>query len=197
VVLDATARVGPGDRRVLEAALEARPADRVMVVVNKVDVASRKLVMERLVEAHEAAPGSEIYPLSAVTKKGVSALVDAVIALLPEGPAYFPEGTLSDIADSVWVAEMVREALLAHVQDELPHSIACRVTEWDWPLIRVEILVERDSQKGIVIGAGGSVLKKAGIAVREQLPEGAYLELHVSIEPRWQQRRDVIERLGY
>jgi len=197
VVLDATARVGPGDRRVLGAALQERDPGQVLVVVNKIDVASRASVVERLLQASEAAGSSEIFPVSAVTGKGVDPLVSAVTAMLPEGPEYFPEGTLSDVAESVWVAEMVREALLAHVDDELPHSIACRVTDWDWPHIRVEILVERDSQKGIVIGAGGSLLKEVGTTVRKALPEGAFLELRVSVEPRWQFRRDAIERLGY
>ena len=197
VVLDATASVGPGDRRVLEASLEARAPKEVLVVVNKIDLAPRKSVVERLVQASNSAPDSEIFPVSAATGKGVAGLVDAVTALLPEGPAYFPEGTLSDVAESFWVAELVREALLAHVEDELPHSIACRVTEWEGPYIRVEILVERESQKGIVIGAGGALLKQVGTAVRKELPEGTYLELRARVEPRWQQRIDAIERLGY
>jgi GTP-binding protein Era len=197
VVLDATAAVGPGDRRVLEASLSERTPGEVLVVVNKVDLAPRKSVVERLLQANKAAPDSEIFPVSAATGEGVEVLVDTVTALLPVGPAYFPEGTLSDVAETFWVAELVREALLAHVEDELPHSIACRVTEWEWPYIRVEILVERESQKGIVIGAGGSLLKQVGTAVRKELPEGTYLELRATVEPRWQQRRDSIERLGY
>ena len=96
-----------------------------------------------------------------------------------------------------WVAELVREQLLAIVREELPHSIAARVTEWEWPRIRVEVLVERESQKGIVIGKGGSVLKQVGIAVREQLPEGAYLELFVKVDKDWQRRPKALERLGY
>ncbi len=88
------------------------------------------------------------------------------------------------------MAELVREQLLVRARDELPHSIACRVTEWEWPRIRCEILVERDSQKGIVIGRGGEVLKAVGTAVRAELPAGAYLELFVRVEKRWQQRDD-------
>ena len=95
------------------------------------------------------------------------------------------------------MAELVREQLLARARDELPHSIACRVTEWEWPRIRFEILVERDSQKGIVIGKGGEVLKEVGTAVRAQLPPGAYLELFVRVEKHWQQRPEALERLGY
>ena len=86
---------------------------------------------------------------------------------------------------------------LAVIREELPHSIAARVTEWEWPRIRCEILVERESQKGIVIGKGGAVLKQVGIAVREQLPEGAYLELFVKVDKDWQRRPKALERLGY
>jgi GTP-binding protein Era len=81
--------------------------------------------------------------------------------------------------------------------DELPHSIATRVTEWEWPRITVEILVERESQKGIVIGKGGAVLKEVGTRVRRQLPEGAFLELRVSVEKDWQSRPSSLDRLGY
>jgi GTPase len=182
-VVDATGRIGPGDRRV--------------IVVNKIDAASRSETVKQLLEANELGAGSEIFPVCALTGDGVEPLITAVLERLPQGPAYFPEGTQSDMAESFWVAEMVREALLARVEDELPHSIACRVTEWEFPYIKVEILVERESQKGIVIGTGGSLLKEVGIAVRKQLPEGAYLELRVRVERRWQQRPETIERLGY
>ena len=83
------------------------------------------------------------------------------------------------------------------MRDELPHSIATRVTEWEWPRVRCEILVERDSQKGIVIGKKGAVLKQVGIAAREQMPEGAFLELHVKVDADWQRRPRALERLGY
>jgi GTP-binding protein Era len=90
----------------------------------------------------------------------------------------------------------VREQLLAITHDELPYSIACRVTEWEWPYVRCEILVERDSQKGIVIGQGGAVLKKVGSAVRAQLPPGAYIELSVRVARDWQQRPEMLKQLG-
>lgn len=141
--------------------------------------------------------GAQYFPLSAATGRGVDALVTAVLDLLPVGPPYFPEEMTSDLSEGFWVGELVREQLLATVREELPHSIACRVTEWEWPRIRVEILVERESQKGIVIGQGGLVLKAVGTAVRAQLPPGAFLELFVRVEKRWQQRPETIERLGY
>jgi len=127
----------------------------------------------------------------------VAALVAAIVDRMPDGPAYYPDDVVTDVPEAFWVAELVREQLLAIVREELPHSIAARVTEWEWPRIRVEVLVERESQKGIVIGKGGSVLKQVGIAVREQLPEGAYLELFVKVDKDWQRRPKALERLGY
>ena len=205
-VLDATAAVGPGDRLVLGRAAALRSAEgspALFLVVNKVDAASRSDVLvhldaaRRVLEEHGRAAEAEYFPVSAATGDGVDALRDTVLACLPAGPPYFPEGMVSDVEEAFWVAELVREQLLARVREELPHSIACRVTEWEWPRVRVEIVVERESQKPMVIGAGGSVLKEAGRAVRAQLPAGAFLELHVRVEPRWQQRPDAIERLGY
>jgi GTP-binding protein Era len=212
-VLDATGAVGPGDRVVLDSALSAlshpETSGGLLVVVNKVDRARPEQVLERLTEAaatveelagpaaRGVAEGAEYFPLSAATGKGVAPLVDAVLALLPEGPAYFPPEMVSDLPEPIVVAELVREQLLARAREELPHSIACVVSEWEWPRIRCEILVERESQKGIVIGRGGEVLKEVGTAVRRQLPEGAYLELFVRVEPRWQQREEALDRLGY
>ena len=190
-VLDATAPLGAGDRFVAARV----PSERGICVVNKVDKAGRTQVLEQL----QAAAGlemSEYFPVSAVTGEGLGPLVEAIVARLPEGPRYYPEGTVTDVPDAFWVAELVREQLLVVAREELPHSIACRVTDWEWPLIRCEILVERESQKGIVIGKGGEVLKKVGTAVREQLADGAFLELVVRVEPDWQRRPHALDRLG-
>jgi GTP-binding protein Era len=83
------------------------------------------------------------------------------------------------------------------LREELPHSLATRVTEWEWPRIRIEILVERDSQKGIVIGKGGAVLKEVGTLVRDQLPPGAFVELFVRVDKDWQRKSGMLDRLGY
>jgi GTP-binding protein Era len=209
-LVDATAAVGPGDRVVLTQAVEracSRSGTALFVVVNKVDRAGPPDVVARLtsvvevVEGLEAARAGppvdcEYFPVSAASGRGVTELVDAVVARLPEGPRYYPEGMASDVDEASWVADLVREQLLARVADELPHSIACRVTEWEWPRVRCEILVERDSQKGIVIGKGGSILKAVGTDVRAQLPEGMFLELFVRVEKRWQDRDDALDRLG-
>jgi len=191
LVLDATAPIGPGDRFVA-----ARVPHDALVVVNKVDIASPDQVLAQLATAGEL-DFAAYFPVSARTGDGVPALVDAIVARLPEGPQYYPDDMVTDVPEAFWVAELVREQLLAVVRDELPHSIAARVTEWEWPRIRVEILVERESQKGIVIGKGGSVLKQVGTAVREQLPPGAYLELFVKVDKDWQRRPKALERLGY
>jgi len=231
VVVDATASVGPGDRRVLgDAIRRARatttepptepptgslagspvppPVTPVLVVVNKVDAAPRSQVATRLAQVAEAAETAwaalgvdgpapyEVFPVSASTGRGLDALVAAVVARMPAGPAYYPDDMVRDTSEGAWVADLVREQLLARLDEELPHSIACRVTEWEWPLVRCEVLVERDSQKGIVIGKGGATLKAVGSAVRSQLPPGAYLELFVRVEKRWQQRDDALDRLG-
>jgi GTPase len=191
LVLDATQPLGRGDRWVAERV----PTDA-LVVVNKVDIAKPAEVLEQLRAAAEL-DLAEYFPVSARTGDGVDELVDHVVGRLPPGPRYFPEGTVTDVPEALWVAELVREQLLAVAREELPHSIATRVTEWDWPLIRCEILVERESQKGIVIGHRGEVLKRVGAAVRRQLPEGAYLELHVKVDKDWQRRPAALDRLGY
>jgi GTP-binding protein Era len=109
----------------------------------------------------------------------------------------YPSEMVSETPQAEWVAELVREQLLAVTRDELPYSIATRVTEWEWPRVRCEIVVERESQKGMVIGKAGSVLKSVGIEVRKQMPDGAFLELFVVVDKDWQHRADRVERLGY
>jgi len=211
-MVEATEAIGPGDRRVLGHTLEACGSDgpAPFVVVNKLDAARKATVAARLLSATSAvaelarSTGAELaaerveyFAVSARSGKGVDALFDAVAAVLPEGPAWFPEGTVSDQSEQERIAELVREQLLLHVRDELPHAIHCRVASFEWPVVRVEICVERDSQKPIVIGRGGELLKAVGIAARAQLPEGCFLELHVVVEPHWQSRADTLDRWGY
>ena len=191
LVLDATAPLGRGDRFVAD-----RLAHDAIVVVTKVDVASPDDVLRQLAAAGDLKL-SEYFPVSGRTGAGVDALVATILERLPEGPPYYPNDMVADVPEAAWVAELVREQLLAVARDEVPHSIATRVTEWEPPRVRVEILVERESQKGIVIGKGGSILKQVGIAVREQLPPNTYLELFVKVDKDWQRRAAALERLGY
>jgi len=198
VVVDGASGVGRGDERVLAGA----PADAV-VVLNKIDGMRPEQILEQLtaVQGLGLAPGAEdrreYFPVSARTGEGVARLREHLLGLLEEGPAFFPRDETSDNPEAFWVAELVREQLLLRTEDELPHSIATRVTEWDWPRIRCEILVERDSQKGIVIGKGGAVLKAVGTEVRKTLAPGAYLELAVKVERNWQRRPASLDRLGF
>ncbi|MFQ5558692.1 MAG: GTPase Era [Acidimicrobiales bacterium] len=190
-VLDATAPYGRGDARIT-GSLDPEA----VLVVTKADIAGRGEIAAQL-----AATGhldlSAYFPVSGQTGEGIGALVAHLSERMPESPPLYPEDTVTDVGRSYWVAELVREQLLAVTREELPHSIATRVTEWEWPRIRCEILVERSSQKGMVIGKGGQVLKAVGTAVRRQLPEGAYLELFVKVQKNWQRDPDAIERLGY
>jgi GTP-binding protein Era len=192
LVLDATAPFGAGDRWVADHLDLAST----VVVVNKIDLASPEQLLAQLAAAAELEAES-YFPVSARTTEGLEALVDHLVERLPEGPAYFPKDTVRDVPDEQWIAELVREQLLAVTRDELPYSIATRVSEWEGDRITVEIVVERESQKGMVIGKGGSVLKRVGTAVRRQLPEGTFLDLRVKIDKDWQRRPDRVERLGY
>ncbi|MBL6635902.1 MAG: GTPase Era [Actinomycetota bacterium] len=192
LVLDATKPFGSGDQWVAGRLRR----EQLVVVVNKVDIATRDQVIAMLGASSEL-DGSAYFPVSAKSGEGLDALVEYLLDQLPEGPQWFPEDERNDMSEEVWVAELVREQLLAVMRDELPYSIATRVTEWEWPRIRCEIIVERESQKGMVIGKGGAILREVGSRARAQLPEGAFLELKVKVDKDWQRRPDRVERLGY
>ena len=211
-VIEAGGAIGPGDRTVLATLLDVarRNGPTPVVVVNKVDRASREAVAAQLLAAtraveeiaadggrEPAAARVEYFAVSAKTGAGVDGLRAFVTSLMPESPFLFPSDEVSDVPEREWVAELVREQLVRKTREELPHSIHCRVTEFEWPHITVEILVERESQKGMVIGRGGQLLKDVGIAARRQLPEGTFLELRVSVEQGWQRRDDALDRFGY
>ncbi len=192
MLVDATKKFGRGDQWVADHI----DIENAFVVVNKIDLATPQQVLEQLA-AVSALNAAAYFPVSARSGEGVEALAEALLAKMPEGPAYYPEEMVSDMPEPQWIAELVREQLLDELRDELPYSIATRVTEWEPPRIRVEILVERESQKGMVIGRGGELLKKVGQRARQQMPPGTYLDLHVVVEKDWQHRPDQLERLGY
>jgi GTPase len=206
-LIEAQAAIGPGDRFVA-----ARLADvdtPVVLAVNKVDVASREQIVDHLAQASgELGDFAAYVPVSARAGDGVDALLDELGQRLPEGPHFYPDGVVSDQPESFIAAELVREQLLAVAREELPHSIVVTTEEMeerettDGPLlaVRVVVRVERDSQKGIVIGRGGSVLKSAGTAARRELEAllgtRVHLETRVKVDPDWQRRAGSLDRLG-
>lgn len=201
-VIDATAPVGPGDRLVAGRLLEAGTAT--VCVVNKVDAASPANVTLQLAEASKW--DFEAYvPVSAVEEQNLAPIIVELEGLLPDGPQYFPEDMTSDQSEVFLIGEIVREKFLSRLREELPHSLAVVVDDvevGDDGITRVDarLLVERDSQKGIVIGRGGSLLQAAGTAARTELETllgtRVHLDLRVKVEKDWQQRPGVIERLG-
>ena len=191
-LVDADGGIGKGDRLIAE----TLPKARTVLVLNKIDKTDKDRVLVQLSEA-AGFDFEQYFPVSAKTGEGVEELVNYILEQLPEGPQYYPDEMITDNPEAFWVAELVREQLLAIVKEELPHSIATRVTEWEWPRIRCEILVERESQKGIVIGKKGLVLKEVGTKARQYLPEEVFLELFVRVDKNWQRQPRALNRLGY
>jgi GTPase len=214
LLVEADAPIGVGDRFV--AGLVQQVATPKILVVNKIDRAGKPAIVEHLATAARDLGDFDAYvPLSARTGDGIGALLGEIESRLPEGPRYYPEGTVTDQPETFVAAELVREKLLAVARDELPHSISVSVEEIeDIPdgdpeaddpdgilRLRADISVERDSQKGIVIGRGGRVLKDAGTAARQELEAllgvRVYLETRVRVERDWQRRPHALDRLGY
>lgn len=210
LVVDASQRIGPGDRRVAE--LVANASTPAIFVANKVDQASPEQIGTCLTTAMELGEFAAYVPVSAQTGDGAPALLGEILAELPKGPRLYPVGSVTDQPELFMAAELVREQLLRVARDELPHSIAVTVEPLDdddsevddlgrpWR-IRAIIRVERDSQKGIVIGKGGEVLKAAGQGARLQLEamlgRRVYLETLVRVDKNWQSRPDRLDRLGF
>jgi GTP-binding protein Era len=201
--LPADEEIGRGDRFIAGevAGLKAT----VLAVVTKADLVSRERLAQQLLAVEQLGDFAEIVPVSAVSGYQVGELVDVLVRHLPESPRLYPEDMLTDEPEHVLMAELIREAALEGVRDELPHSIAVLVEEVieDGPVTKVyaHIYVERPSQKAIVIGSGGSRLKDVGTRARAQIEEllGAkvYLDLHVRVARDWQRDPRQLRRLGF
>ena len=202
-VLDATQRIGPGDRRIAERLLEAGAP--VVVVVNKVDAASQEQTIVQLDEAGEW--DFEAYvPISALKDDGLDRVVRELVALLPDGPYFFPPEMHTDQPDQFLAAELVREKYLSRLREELPHSVAVVVGDIETRddgvvVVPAIVYVERESQKGIVIGKGGELAKAVGSEARPELERlfGAkvFLDLRVKVEKDWQRLDHALDRLGF
>jgi GTP-binding protein Era len=203
LVVNAQQGIGPGDRFIAE--LLRGSSVPVTIAVNKVDRAPTERVVATLNDAEALGVAGEIFPVSARTGSGVRELVDHLVGGLPVGPRYFSPGQLSDQAPSVILAELVREQVLARTREEVPHAVEVEVEEITHPrddLVRIDavLLTETESQKGIVIGAGGRMIKSIGIAARRnierELGSRVHLELSVRVRRHWRADERVLDRLG-
>jgi len=207
LVLNAEQGLGPGDRFIaglLKPAAESGSVS-VAIAVNKVDRADRNRTAQTLHAADQLGLGGEIFPVSARTGAGVQALTEHLVAMLPAGPMYFDAGQRSDQSRAVHLAELVREQVLARTREEVPHAVEVEVSEISHPrpdLIRIEavVLSETESQKGILIGAGGRMIKSIGVAARRaierELGTKVHLELSVAVRRHWRADERVLDRLG-
>ena len=202
-------KIGPGDRFIAAELKELKTP--VIAVVTKTDKVSKQQVGEQLLAVSQLGDWAEIVPTSAVSDFQVQLLADLLVARLPEGPVLYPEGELTDEPEQVLIGELIREAALEGVRDELPHSIAVTVEEMrlredrpeDRPLLDVyaTLHVERDSQKAIVLGTGGARLKGVGTTARHQIEAllgmRVYLDLRVSVAKDWQKDPKQLKKLGF
>jgi GTP-binding protein Era len=201
-VLDAQEGLGPGDRFIAQ--VLSSSAVPVVIAVNKVDRARQRDTVPALQAAAELGVTAEIFPVSARTGEGVKGLVDHLCSLLPEGPFYFPAEQRCDQPEPVLLAELVREQVLRRTREEVPHAVEVEVQEiehrGDVVRIRAVVLVETESQKGILIGAGGSMIKSIGTAARKaierQLGGRVHLELSVRARRHWRADERLLDRLG-
>ena len=198
-VLSARERIGAGDRFIASRVFGLGVP--VVIALNKVD---------RLKPGHIAQPDERrrrgsatfhaLHPVSAKTGDGMSALRDELVGLLPEGPLYFPEEQRTDLSVELQLAELVREKALWLTRDEVPHAISVEVEEIEEKVVRASILVETESQKQIVVGKGGAIVKEIGTRARPEiealLGHPVFLELKVKVRPRWRRDATTLERLG-
>jgi GTP-binding protein Era len=212
--LPADQKVGPGDRFIANELAAIRREGRgtpVVALATKIDLVDRARLAEHLIAIDQLGQWDDIVPVSAVRDEQVDVVADVLVKHLPEGPVLYPEGELTDEPEAVMVAELVREAALEGVRDELPHSLAVVVEEMlpredrpdDSPMldVRVNLFVERASQKAIVIGRRGARLKDVGTRARHSiealLGQKVYLDLHVKVAKDWQRDPKQLQRLGF
>jgi GTPase len=192
-------KVGPGDRYI--AAEVSGLAKPVVAIVTKADTASRDQLAGQLVTVSGLGEFAEIVPVSAKTGEQVGLLADLLVAQLPEGPPLYPDDVATDEDVEARIAELIREAALDGVRDELPHSIAVTVDEIQPRAVFATLHLERPSQKGIVIGTRGTRLKQIGIRARSEIEQllghRIHLDLHVAVEADWQRDPKKLDRLGF
>jgi len=203
----ATEKVGPGDRRIAES-LGGYSRAKKVAIVTKTDAASRDQIAERLIEVDQLREDwAAVIPLSALTRDQLDVLTDELLTLMPKGPALYPDGVVTDESTEDRIAEIIREAALEGVRDELPHSIAVTIEDMSerdtgsMTDIFANLIVERDSQKAIIIGHKGSRLRDVGARARAQIEPlvgtKVFLKLHVRVAKEWQRDPKQLGRLGF
>ena len=198
LVLDARERIGAGDRFIAKRVFGLGVS--VVIAVNKIDRLKPGHIAQQLENASRLGDFHAIHPVSARTGDGVDALRDELVELLPEGPAYFPPEQRTDLPAEEQIAELVREKALALTRDEVPHAITVEVDEVTDRAVRAIVYVETDSQKQIVVGGGGRMIKEIGTRARPEIEalvgHKVFLELQVKVKPRWRRDERLLERLG-
>jgi GTP-binding protein Era len=203
-VADASRKFGEEDHRAI--ALARKSGTPVVLVLNKVDVLKDKAALLPLIEQYKQEfEFAEYVPVSAAKRTGLKELQDTIIKYLPAGPAYFPEDYVTDQPERFLAAELIREKVLQATRQEVPHSIAVTVDKWEVTpkitRIHATIRVEREGQKGIVIGAGASMLKQIGTLARQEMERlfdvKIFLDLHVKVEPGWRENRAFLNTLDW
>ena len=204
-IVNAEQGIGPGDRFIVKALLAANIDTPVVCAVNKVDRINNAETAAVLAEAAELEGMDEIFPISARRGTGLEGLIEKLVELMPEGHFLFPPGQRSDLPSEVLLAELIREQVLRRTRDELPHAVEVQVEdvgrrEDGVVEVRAQIWAEAESQKGILIGSGGSKIKEIGTAARTELERelGAqvFLDLQVRVRKRWRKDEGLLDRLG-
>ena len=204
MIVNAQQGIGPGDRFIAGLLAKASGSTPVILAVNKIDSVNRAQTIEVLAAAEALGVAEEIFPISARTGSGVKPLTDHLVSMLPAGPMYFDMRQRSDQTEFTLLAELVREQVLIRTHDEVPHSVEVEVESvvGETGLIRVEavVLVETESQKGILIGAGGRMIKAVGTgarrAIERELGSKVHLALSVRVRRHWRADEKVLDRLG-
>ena len=197
-VLSARERIGAGDRFIAQRVYALGVP--VVIALSKVDRLKPAHIASQMETGARLGGFHALHPVSAKTGDGVGELREELVGLLPEGPAYFPEGERTDLSLELQVAELVREKALQLTREEVPHAISVEVEELGEDVVRANVFVETESQKQILVGRAGSMVKEIGVRARPEiellLGRHLFLELHVKVRPRWRRDEAMLERLG-
>lgn len=185
---------------------EVKQPPPVFLVLNKIDRISEKELGERIATYQQLLPSAKVLPISASTGRNLGELLDAIVALLPEGEYFYPKDQITDLYEKEIAADLIRESALLHLRDEVPHAVAIRIDEFTergehGAYIAATVFVERDSQKGIVIGKDGKMLKRIGSTARQEIEKmsnrNVFLKLRVKVRKNWRNDSASLGRFGF